>query len=85
MERKMKVSTVIIDIPDQGLVTRFGVTMPVGKTEAPGYHIVKRKDKPSRERWRGEKGEILGGAFFLDNPKINFKDCDDFGVRNVSL
>ena len=52
---------------------------------APGYHIVKRKDKPSRERWRGEKGEILGGAFFLDNPKINFKDCDDFGVRNVRL
>ena len=52
---------------------------------APGYHITKRKDKPSRERWRGEKGEILGGAFFLDNPKINFKDCDDSGVRNVSL
>ena len=52
---------------------------------APGYHIVKRKDKPSRERWRGEKGEILGGAFFLDNPKINFKDCDYCGVRNVRL
>lgn len=56
-----------------------------GEFRSPGYHIIKRKGKPSRERWRGEKGEILGGAFFLDDPKINFKDCDYPGVRNVSL
>lgn len=30
--------TVIVDIPDQGLVTRFGVTMPVGETE---FHMDK--------------------------------------------
>lgn len=69
------------------LLAEVGRQVPLGDGgfTAPGYHIVKRKDKPNRERWRGEKGEILGGAFFLDNPKINFKDCDDFGVRNVSL
>ena len=30
--------TVVVDIPDQGLATRFGVTMPVGKTE---FHMDK--------------------------------------------
>lgn len=29
---------IVVDIPDQGLVTRFGVTMPVGKTE---FHMDK--------------------------------------------
>lgn len=56
-----------------------------GEFRPPGYHITKRKDKPSRERRQGEKGEILGGAFFLDDPKISFKDCDYCGVRNVRL
>lgn len=30
--------TVVVDIPDQGLVTRLGVTMPVGETE---FHMDK--------------------------------------------
>ena len=69
------------------LLAEVSRQVPLGDAgfTAPGYHIVKRKDKPSRERWRGEKGEILGGAFFLDNPKINFKDCDYCGARNVRL
>ena len=78
---------VTVNFPDRGLLGIHGVPAPCGDVcfIALGYHIIKRKDKPSRERWRGEKGEILGGAFFLDDPKINFKDCDYCGVRNVSL
>lgn len=41
---------------------------------SPGYHIAKE----------GGAG-VLTGGFFLDKPKIYFKGCEDFGVRNVSL
>ena len=34
----MKMLTIVVDIPDQGLATRFGVTMPVGETE---FHMDK--------------------------------------------
>lgn len=69
------------------LLAEVGRQVPLGDDgfTSPGYHIIKRKDKPSRGQWRDEKGEILGGAFFLDDPKISFKDCDYCGVRNVRL
>lgn len=41
---------------------------------SPGYHITKEGG-----------ADVLTGGFFLDKPKINFKGCEDFGVRNVSL
>lgn len=41
---------------------------------SPGYHI-------STCRYNS----ALSGGFFLDCPKINFRDCKDSGVRHVSL
>lgn len=62
-------TTVTINFPDWGLSGIHGVPAPCGRVCFHG----------------GEKGEILGGAFFLDDPKISFKDCDYCVVRNVSL
>ena len=41
---------------------------------SPGYHIS-----------TCGYNSALSGGFFLDCPKINFRDCKDSGVRHVSL
>ena len=58
------------------LLAEVGRQVPLGDNgfTSPGYHITKN----------GE-ADVLTGGFFLDKPKINFKGCEDFGVRNVSL
>lgn len=61
--------------------------VPLGNDgfRSPGYHI-SNYSKEGYLDWRERRTvDFLAGGFFLGNPKINFKDCDDFGVRNVSL
>lgn len=41
---------------------------------SPGYHIGTCR-----------YNSALSGGFFLDCPKIDFRDCKDSGVRHVSL
>lgn len=50
-----------------------------------GYHI-SNYNKEGYLDWRERRTvDFLAGGFFLDNPKMNFSDCDASGVRHVSL
>lgn len=52
---------------------------------SPGYHI-SNYNKEGYLDWRERRTvDFLAGGFFLDNPKMNFSDCDASGVRHVSL